>query len=121
MKNMRIQLEIELHKKFKIKALQDDKTLQEKIIELITEYVEGEQKMAKLTGEWFDAFNGSFETSEDVIEFIFDNLDTSGFEDSYKDMGGYGEPNEMFKVTADDKKEMLYNFTMELLKTKSND
>jgi predicted HicB family RNase H-like nuclease len=41
-KNMRLKLDFELHKKFKIKALQDDKTLQEKIIELITKYVEGE-------------------------------------------------------------------------------
>ena len=26
--------------------------------------------------------------------------------------GGYGEPNEMFKRTAEDKRESLYNFMM---------
>ena len=71
--------------------------------------------MAKLNDNWWNAFRGCFETEEDVIEFIFERLNTSGFEDSYNDMGGYGEPNEMFKMTAEDKKQVLYDFMMELV------
>jgi len=72
--------------------------------------------MAKLDNDWHHAFRGCFETEEDVIEFIYEHLNTSDFEDSYVDAGGYGEPNEMFKVTANDKKAMLYDFMMELVK-----
>lgn len=71
--------------------------------------------MTKLNNEWRHAFQGSFEDEEDVIEFIFEHLDTSRFEDGYIDAGGYGEPNEMFKYTAEDKKQSLYDFMMELL------
>jgi len=71
--------------------------------------------MAKLNNEWWNAFRGSFQTQEDVIDFIFERLDTSDFEDSYVDMGGYGEPNECFKTTADDKREILYDFMMSLI------
>lgn len=71
--------------------------------------------MAKLSNEWADAFGGSLETEEDVIEFIFERIDTSDFEDSYHDIVGYGEPNEMVKVSVSDKKEMLYQFMMELI------
>ncbi len=68
--------------------------------------------MAKLDNGWWNAFRGSFETEEDVIEFIFENLTTKGWEDSYIDMGGRGEPNEMFKQTVEDKKDLLYDFMM---------
>jgi hypothetical protein len=71
--------------------------------------------MAKLNNEWWNAFRGCFQTEEDVIEFIFKRLNTSDFEDSYVDMGGYEEPNEMIKVTAEDKKQLLYDFMMELV------
>ncbi len=71
--------------------------------------------MAKLNSSWWHAFQGSFEDEEDVIEFIFERLNTSDFEDGYIDAGGYGEPNEMFKYSAEDKKETLYNFMMELI------
>lgn len=70
--------------------------------------------MAKLSGEWWDAFQGCFETEADVIEFIFERLNTSDFEESFVNVGG-GEPNECFKITAEDKKETLYNFMMELI------
>ena len=70
---------------------------------------------AKLNDDWYHGFRGCFETQEDVIEFIYEHLDTHDFEDSYVDAGGYGEPNEMFKVTADDKKQLLYDFMMELV------
>lgn len=73
---------------------------------------------AKLDNYWWNAFQGSFETEEDIIEFIYENIDTKGWEDSYLDMGGHGEPNEMLKITADDKKEVLYEFMMSLLKNK---
>lgn len=60
--------------------------------------------MAKLNNYWWNAFRGSFDTEEDVVEFIFENIDTKGWEDSYIDMGRCGEPNEMFKITTEDKK-----------------
>ncbi len=72
--------------------------------------------MAKLTDDWWHAFRGSFETQEDVIEFIFENINTNGWETSYIDAAGYGEPNEMFKQTPEDKKNLLYDFMMELVK-----
>ena len=71
--------------------------------------------MAKLNNDWWYAFQGSFEDEEDVIEFIFEHLNTSGFEDSYIDMGGHGEPNETFKYTAEEKKQNLYDFMMEMI------
>lgn len=74
--------------------------------------------MPKLNEEWFDAFQWSFKTDEDVIEFIFEHLDTSNFQDSYIDAVGFGEPNERFKITADDKKQLLYNFVLELVQYK---
>lgn len=72
--------------------------------------------MAKLSNEWWNTFGGAFEEEEDVIEFIIERIDTSEFEDSYIDAGGYGEPNEMFKITAEDKREQLYQFMLSLLK-----
>lgn len=71
--------------------------------------------MAKLNNDWWNAFRCSFETEEDVIEFIFKNLDTKKWEDSYIDMGGYGEPNECFKQTVENKKDLLYEFMMSLV------
>ncbi len=71
--------------------------------------------MAKLDSDWWYGFGGSFQTEEDVIQFIFENIDTSKWEDSYVDVVGYGEPNEMFKQTVEDKKELLYDFTMSLV------
>lgn len=71
--------------------------------------------MAKLRNDWWHAFKGSFETEEDVIEFIYERLDTSDFEDSYIDMGGCGEPNESFKQSAEDKRVLLYDFMMGLI------
>lgn len=71
--------------------------------------------MAKLNNEWWYAFQGSFEDEEDVIQFIFENVNTSGWEDSYIDAAGHGEPNEMFKYTKEDKKNALYDFMMSLI------
>lgn len=72
--------------------------------------------MGKLNNNWLNAFRGCFETEEDVIEFIFENINIKNWEDSYIDRVGYGEPNEMFKQTSEDKKELLYDFMMNLIK-----
>ena len=74
--------------------------------------MKGVMYIAKLNNDWWHAFRGCF---ENVIEFIFERLNTSDFEDSYVDAAGYGEPNEMFKVTAQDKRNTLYDFMMELV------
>ena len=71
--------------------------------------------MAKLNKDWCRAFNECFEDEEDVVEFIFERLDTKDFEDSFINMGGYGEPNESFRQTAEDKKQILYDFMMWLV------
>ena len=71
--------------------------------------------MAELNNEWFNAFRWCFQTEEDVIEFIFEHLNTNGWESSYIDMAHYGEPNECFKSTSEDKKMLLYDFMMELV------
>jgi hypothetical protein len=75
--------------------------------------------IAKLNNDWWHAFQGSFEEEEDVIEFIFERLNTSDFEDSYIDAGEHGEPNEMFKLTANDKRNTLYDFMMNLVERSS--
>lgn len=75
--------------------------------------------MAKLDNIWWYAFSGSFETEEDVIEFIYERINTKDFEDSYVDMGRCGEPNECFKQSSEDKRQLLYDFMMELIE-KSN-
>jgi HEPN domain-containing protein len=72
-------------------------------------------KIAKLSDSWFNAFGGCFEDEEDIIEFIFERLNTSDFQDRYIDCGGYGEPNEKVKQTAEDKRELLYDFMMSLV------
>lgn len=74
--------------------------------------------MARLNDDWWHAFRGCFQDEEDVVEFIFERLNTSDFEDSYNDATGYGEPNEMFIVTAQDKRNLLYDFMMELVEKK---
>ncbi|MDV3426593.1 MAG: hypothetical protein LIR50_05320 [Bacillota bacterium] len=71
--------------------------------------------MAKLNNDWRHAFRGAFQTEENVIEFIFKRLDINDFKDSYIDMGGYREPNKCFKQSAEDKKQLLYDFMMELI------
>lgn len=71
--------------------------------------------MAKIRKEWQSAFPG-FDTEEDVIEFIFERLDTSDFEDSFTPMTTAAEPNEHIKYSADEKRETLYEFMMDLVK-----
>lgn len=62
--------------------------------------------------EWQD----SFKDVDDFIEYIWDRVDTSDFEDSYTSPVANGEPNELFKVTASDKRELLYDLFVEMIK-----
>lgn len=74
--------------------------------------------MAKLNDDWWNVFRGSFQTEEDIIEFIFEIIDTRKWEDSYVDVGGCGEPNEMFKQTVQDKRDLFYEFMISLINKK---
>ncbi|BFK11874.1 hypothetical protein F140042L4_20320 [Coprococcus phoceensis] len=69
--------------------------------------------MGKLKQEWSSTFY-EYETEEEVIEFIFEHLDTSDFEDSYIQMGIGNEPNTYIKCSKEDKREALYDFMMSL-------
>jgi uncharacterized CHY-type Zn-finger protein len=71
--------------------------------------------MAKLNSNWFHAFQCSFETEEDVIEFIFERLNLADFEDSYIQCGNGNDANTMEKYSAEDKKQTLYDFMMDLV------
>lgn len=71
--------------------------------------------MAELGKEWSNALYG-FKTEEDVIEFIFERLDTSDFEDSFTPMTKAKEPNEHMKYGDDEKREALYDFMIDLVK-----
>lgn len=71
--------------------------------------------MGKLKEEWVATFSG-YETEEDVIELIFEHLDTSDFEDSYTQMGNNNDPNTCIKFSKEDKREALYDFMMSLVK-----
>lgn len=61
--------------------------------------------------EWQD----TFKDVDDFIEFIWDRVDTSDFEDSYTSQVANAEPNELFKVTASDKREQLYDLFVEMI------
>lgn len=62
--------------------------------------------------EWQD----TFKDVDDFIEYIWDRVDTSDFEDSYTSPVVNAEPNELFKVTANDKREQLYDLFVEMIK-----
>lgn len=75
--------------------------------------------MGKLTNDWWNGFQGSFETDEDVIEFIFERINTKDFEDSYIDVGGHGgEPNELMKYTVEEKRETISDYLNYLVERK---
>lgn len=65
----------------------------------------------------FDEYE--LEDVDDFIEFIWDRVDTSDFEDGYVDVGIDAEPNEKFKVTADDKRYELYELFVEMIERKT--
>lgn len=62
--------------------------------------------------EWQD----TFKDADDFIEYIWDRVDTSDFEDNYTSPVANAEPNELFKVTASDKREQLYDLFVEMIK-----
>lgn len=62
--------------------------------------------------EWQDIFKDV----DEFIEYIWDRVDTSDFEDSYTSPVINAEPNELFKVTASDKREQLYDLFVEMIK-----
>lgn len=62
--------------------------------------------------EWQD----TFKDADDFIEYIWDRVDTSDFEDSYVPMVVNAEPNEHFKITASEKREDLYELFVEMIK-----
>lgn len=74
--------------------------------------------MAELNSNWDNVFCGSFDTEEDVVEFIFERLDTSDFEDSYIQMGNDNSPNTAVRYSASEKREALYDFMMWLVNGK---
>lgn len=65
--------------------------------------------------EWQDVFKDV----DEFIEFIWDRVDTSDFEGSYTSPVINAEPNELFKVTASDKREQLYDLFVEMIKRKN--
>lgn len=65
--------------------------------------------------EWQDVFKDV----DEFIEFIWDRVDTSDFEDSYTSPVMNAEPNELFKVTASDKREQLYDLFVEMIERKN--
>jgi hypothetical protein len=68
-------------------------------------------RQASIPKEWQD----TFKDIDDFIEFIWDRVDTSDFEDSYTSPVVNAEPNELFKVTASDKREQLYDLFVEMV------
>ena len=79
------------------------------------EKVQREYKGMILDNNWWTTFRGSFETEDEVFEFIFDRMDTSDFEDSYIDAGGHGDCNESVKITAEEKRDFIFEFMMKIL------
>lgn len=69
-------------------------------------------RQASIPKEW----QGTFKDVEEFIEFIWDRVDTSDFEDSYTSPVVNAEPNELYKVTASDKREQLYDLFVEMIK-----
>lgn len=73
------------------------------------EYIEREFHIPK---EWQNVFKDV----DDFIEYIWDRVDTSDFEDDYIPLVINAEPNEYFKETSDDKREQLHDLFIEMIK-----
>lgn len=69
-------------------------------------------RTSNIPKEWQD----TFKDVDDFIEYIWDRVDTNDFEDSYTSPVVNAEPNELFKVTASDKREQLYDLLVEMIK-----
>ena len=65
----------------------------------------------RIPKEWQD----TFKDVDEFIEYIWDRVDTSDFDDSYTSPVINAEPNELFKVTASDKREQLYELFVEMI------
>lgn len=65
--------------------------------------------------EWQDVFKDV----DKFIEYIWDRVDTSDFEDGYTSPVTNAEPNEWFKVTASEKREQLYELFVEMIERKN--
>ncbi|MCR5669647.1 MAG: hypothetical protein K6G10_01460 [Butyrivibrio sp.] len=65
----------------------------------------------RIPKEWQD----TFKDVDEFIEFIWDRVDTSDFEDGYTSPVINAEPNELFKMTASDKREHLYDLFVEMI------
>ncbi len=72
-------------------------------------------RQASIPKEWQD----SFKDVDEFIEYIWDRVDTSDFEDSFTSPVANAEPNELFKVTASDKREQLYDLFVEMITRKN--
>ena len=83
-------------------------TNEEKIIDCVS-------RTPSIPKDWQD----TFKDVDDFIEYIWDRVDTSDFEDSYTSPVINGEVNESFKVTSSDKREQLYELFVEMI-TRSN-
>lgn len=65
--------------------------------------------------EWQDVFKDV----DEFIEYIWDRVDTSDFEDGYTSSVTNAEPNEWFRVTASEKREQLYELFVEMIERKN--
>lgn len=72
-------------------------------------------RMPSIPKEWQDVFKDV----DEFIEYIWDRVDTSDFEDGYTSPVTNAEPNEWFKVTASDKREQLYDLFVEMVERKN--
>lgn len=69
-------------------------------------------RKAVIPKEWQDIFGDV----DEFIEYIWDRVDTSDFKDSYTSPVVNAEPNELFRVTASDKREQLHDLFVEMIK-----
>ena len=65
-----------------------------------------------IPNEWKD----SFADVDDFIEYLWERVDTSDFEDSHIPVCFNAEINEHIKVSADDKREALYHLFVGMIK-----
>lgn len=72
-------------------------------------------RMPSIPKEWQDVFKDV----DEFIEYIWDRVDTSDFEDGYTSPVTNAESNEWFKVTASEKREQLYELFVEMIERKN--
>ncbi len=62
-----------------------------------------------------EEYRDMFKDVDEFIEFIWNRVNTDDFEDSYTSPVINAEPNEYFKVTADEKRGELYDLFVEMI------